>query len=91
MREAAVGGDALGFFRPRRKPCFNRGAPVGREAAIGVRLQLGLAYRLVVHFTTLSFAPGVWPSIIARSFSRARDRRDMTVPIGMPRVRATSS
>jgi len=39
--------------------------------------------------TTFSFAAA--PNIIARSLSRARDSRDITVPIGMPSERATSS
>ena len=90
--QPAIGSDALGFFRPRGEPGLDRGVPIGREAAVGIGLQIGLGNRqLFAHFTTLRRAAASCPAIIARSFSRARDRRDITVPIGMPSVRATSS
>jgi hypothetical protein len=89
--EAAVGRNALGILGTRSKPGLDGAAALIGQPAVGVRLELGIAdLRLVAHFTSFSLAEGC-PSIMLRSFSRARDSRDITVPIGMPSVRATSS
>ena len=90
LADAPVAFDALRILRMRGEPRRDRGAPFLRQVAVGVRLQVVIADRLA-HFTTFSFAATGCPSIDARSFSRARDRRDITVPIGMPSVRATWS
>ena len=92
LAETAVGGDALRVLGARGKPGFDLGLAFGAESPVGVGLQVGFrdgGFR--AHFTTFSLAAAPWPSIIMRSFSRARDRRDITVPIGMPTARATSS
>ena len=91
MRQAPVRSDALGFFRSRREPRFDGAAPLLGQPSIGVGLQLRFGDRELAHLTSFSLVEGVCPSIMARSFSRARDRRDITVPMGMPSVRATSS
>ena len=91
MRKPAISRDALALFGPRREPGFDGLVPLLGQAAVGVGLKIGFGDGLVAHLTSLSFAAAGWPSIIARSFSRARESRDMTVPIGMPSVRATSS
>ena len=88
--DAPIGLDALCIVRMRREPCRDRAAPLFRQVAVGIRLQVCFGYGFA-HFTTFSLAGAPCPSIIARSFSRARESRDITVPIGMPSVRATSS
>src|SRR6266480_3897580 len=92
VAETAVGGDALRVLGARGEPGFDLGPALDAEAPVGVGLQVGFrdgGFR--AHFTTLSLAAAPWPSIIMRNFSRARDNRDITVPIGMPRACATSS
>jgi hypothetical protein len=92
LRQPAIVGNALGFFGASGKPRFDRHAALGLEPAVGVRLEVCLGDRRFAHFTSFSFAAAAdWPSIIVRSFSRARDSRDITVPIGTSSVRATSS
>src|SRR5262249_62397667 len=87
-----IAGNALGFLGGSGKPRLDFHAALGLEPAVGVGLQVGLGDRCFAHFTSFSFAPPAdWPSIIVRSFSRARDRRDITVPIRTSSVRATSS
>src|SRR4051812_17507240 len=87
-----VNGDPFVLFRPGLKPGLDFAAARLGHAAIHVRLQFGFADAArVAHLTIFNLAEGGWPCIMARSFSRARESRDMTVPIGIPRVRATSS
>ena len=90
VRKPAISRDALALFGSRCEPGLDFLVPIFRQATVGVGLQLCFADRLA-HLTSFSLVVAGWPSIIVRSFSRARDRRDMTVPIGMPSVRATSS
>ncbi len=91
LRQPAIVGDALGFFGARGEPRLHGETALGIEPAVGVGLQFRLGDVRLAHFTSFSFAAVDCPSIIARSFSRARDRRDITVPMGTSRVRATSS
>jgi len=67
------------------------GAPPLGQPPIDIALKVGFGERTFAHLITCKRPDAGNPSISARSFSRPRDRRDMTVPIGMPSVRATSS
>src|SRR4030095_14246359 len=90
--ELVVVGDELGLLGPGGKPGIHDLAALRIEPAVGVGLEIRLGDRRFAHLTSFSFADVLdWPSIIARSFSRARERRDITVPMGTSSVRATSS
>jgi len=81
---------ALVLVRVGGEPAFNLVALCGIEPTIGPGMEIGV--ERAVHFTT--FSTGVAsaaPSSNWRRRSRARDRRDITVPIGMSRMRAVSS
>ena len=85
----APGLHAARIFRMRGEVPFNFGAPLGGQQAVHVGMQIGFIYR--VHLITFRGVPCGCPSIKSLSFSRPRDRRDITVPTGMPSVVATSS
>src|SRR6185503_2209843 len=89
--EAPVSLDPLRLVGMRVEPRIDRRLLLGIDAAVGIGVQLALGgLSRFAHFTTFRrVAP--WPSIMARSFSRARESRDITVPIGMSSVRATLS
>ena len=93
LAQAAIALHALGVVRMRGEPGRHDGPALLGQLAVGVGLEVELADLVdgTAHLTTLSFAGAGCPSIIVRSFSRARDSRDITVPIGMPSVRATWS
>jgi hypothetical protein len=57
---------------------------------VGVEMSLGDRQLRPAHFTLRS-AGGVSSPMLRRSFSRARDSRDITVPIGTPSARADSA
>ena len=84
-------GDAPGVVRMRLEPCPDLGPLRRVEATVDPGVQQRLVDRRLRsgHFTLRSVA-GVSAAVIARSRSRARDRRDMTVPIGTSRICATS-
>ena len=70
----------------------------GRQLSVHIGMQISVGYGLSrVHITphlltTLSLVAGSLRfSISTRKRSRPRDRRDMTVPIGTPKVWATSA
>ena len=94
LADALVRGDALGLLGTRSEPGIDLGAPGCAKPAVGIPLQVGLGNRqTVAHFLLhqLELRRGRLPEHQQASFSRARDSRDMTVPIGIPSVRATSS
>ena len=68
----------------RRNMRLDLGAPIFRQLAVEPRVEIGFPHVRAAHFTTLRpAAPGTFSSMMRRR-SRARDSRDMTVPIGMP-------
>src|SRR5882672_10498404 len=83
-----VGAHALCVVRMSSQPCVHL-SPLGvGESAVNVGMHFDLGQRL--HFTTFRgitfWLPSSW-----RMRSRARDRRDMTVPMGISRARLTCS
>ena len=71
------------------QPGFNfKAARIGKRA-IHKSMQVFFAY-VVCHFTTFNCTAGS-PASICRIRSRARERRDITVPTGTPRTWAASS
>ena len=95
--EARVQQVALHAIRRHgRRPAGVRRDP-GRDLALQFRREFAIdqAMEVVVgeiHFTTFSARAGTAPpSSRAASRARPRDRRDITVPAGTPRVCATSS
>ena len=85
-------GDLAGGVRVARQEGFNLAALLGREFAVGIGVKrpvFHVVVQFVGHFTRLS---PVCPrsSSNCRICSRARDRRDITVPTGTPRISETS-
>ena len=87
---ARIGMHALGLGRIGSEIGLDRGAARGIQLPVDIGVQFSLRHRRIVfHFTLLNAGPA--PFSCVRKRSRARDRRDITVPIGMPSVLATSS
>ncbi|MCY1236391.1 hypothetical protein D9M72_490440 [compost metagenome] len=93
---AAPRGDLRRRVRVLRQVRFHRGAARAGQLAIGVGMEIGFVDR-GHHFTRCSeLAAGTgWagepPSSKRRISSRARARRDITVPCGMSSTRAASA
>lgn len=90
---------------PGRQVAFNVKFAGWGQLAVDEGLQFGFGDRRVggrgssafmaspsmIHLTTFKRTGSERPSITPRKRSRPRDRRDMTVPMGMPSVSATSA
>lgn len=86
----AVGLEPCRELRIGRQLGFDFGAPRLGQPAVDKGLQIGFGNTRFVHLTTCKRSADGVPSIAVRNLSRARDRRDITVPIGTPSVVATS-
>src|SRR5262245_5258922 len=90
------GGDALGDVRVRLEIDCDLSLPLRLQKLVDIGVEIILGDWPIAHFTLLSFntfrdaSPAV-PSISCCSLSRARDRRDITVPIGILRTFAASA
>ncbi len=89
---AALGRDLLALLGMARQERLDLRAPLRRQAVIDIGLQLVFPDGNVVatHFTLRSRVTRP-PSTIERSFLRALDSLDITVPIGRSRMRAAWS
>ena len=87
----AIGVHPRRRFGLRRQVVFDLGPARFRQRGVDVGVEVGFGDHLLAHLTTRRLVEGGRPSRISRRRSRPRERRDMTVPIGMPRVAATSS
>ena len=86
-----IGASAGSVCRIFGEISLDLGPTLRRQCAINVGVQVIFSDIERAHRTTLRLAP-IWrPSMIWRSRSRPRDRRDMTVPIGIPSVPAMSA
>ena len=80
-----------------RQRLFERRLPRGGQLAVHIGVDVGVGDGQGIHdgdgyLTIFSDDEALGPSAkAARSFSRARDRRDITVPTGMASVDAMSS
>jgi hypothetical protein len=68
-------------------------APLRLERLVDIGVEIVLGDRPPVHFTPRNATtfPGATPSISCNSLSRARDRRDITVPTGIFSTPAASA
>ena len=87
----AIGAHPRRRLGLRRQVVFDLGPARFRQLAVDVSVEVGFGDRLFAHLTTRRLVEGGRPSRISRRRSRPRERRDMTVPTGMPSVAATSS
>ncbi len=79
------------LLRVCSKVGIDLGAPRLGQPSVDIALQIRLGKRTFAHLMTCKRPDAGNPSISARSFSRPRERRDMTVPMGMPSAAAASS
>ena len=87
---AQVGAHTFGLGGVGGEIGLDRRAARVIQLPVHIGVQFGLGHGCsVFHFTLLSAGPVLFSC--ARKRSRARDRRDITVPMGMPSVLATSS
>src|SRR3989442_7429499 len=83
-----VRAQPLRILRVRSEPGLDLGPSALGKGAVDVGVQFSLGDRL--HLTTFRGIT-VWPPSSWRMRSRARESRDMTVPMGMSRAPLTSS
>ncbi|MNG26026.1 hypothetical protein D3C84_1109530 [compost metagenome] len=60
------------------------------QALVDIGVQLVFGRDQLTHFNLRNTGDAVVPSASSRSATRARDKRDITVPIGTPRAWAAS-
>ena len=93
-RLVGPGGHAARGLGVRGEVRLDLAVALRHQLTIDERMQVGVRDRsgVVRHFTTFRCAgPGRPSCISARRRSRPRDRRDITVPTGMPSASATSA
>ena len=90
---AGEGADALRHVRMIVQIGRDLSAPLRFERLIHKGVEIIFCDRPLVHFTLRNATtfPGATPSISCCSLSRARDRRDITVPMGTLRTAAASA
>ena len=86
----AIRLEPFGERRILRHGHLDHGTPVVGETTVDEGHQIRIRDSRLVHLTTCKRVDNVVPSIATRSLSRARESRDMTVPIGSSSALATS-
>lgn len=77
-------------LRVGRQPGLHLGAPRPLQALVDVSVQFIFGGDKARHFNLRKAGGWGEPSVSSRKALRARERRDITVPIGMPKAWAAS-
>ena len=87
----AISGDPLGIARMPGQVRLDCCPAFRRQDVVDIGVQFVFVDCLRGHRTTLRLTVGWRPSMTWRGRSRPRDRRDITVPTGMPSKAAMSA
>jgi len=90
------GADAFGYVRMTFKISINIRSSLRFKNTIHIGVEIFFRDGPIIHFMLLNFttfldASSAVPSISCCNLSRARERRDITVPIGISRTLAASA